>query len=144
MSTTTTASTSKRFLVALPIFDSSLHDEEPDEGVPRPTPHSWLFTVGARDLEAAIEVVYKLIADERRLAHLHGGICFDVDEEGNDSGSLSYNGFFIGKPTIVEILGEAVGVREIPEAVARAGACWDRGGSAVDIVRHRSAEAVKG
>jgi len=117
--TDTTVTPLKRYLVALPIFDETSHrDEEhsgnePDERLPWLTPHSWLFTIRAPDQETAIDGVYNLIADQKRLADLHGGLCFDTDESGNEVGSLSYNGYFGGEPNIVEVVGKAVGVREI-------------------------------
>src|SRR2546428_10063270 len=77
------------------------------------SPHSWLFTIRAPDQETAIDGVYNLIADQKKLADLHGALCFDVDEQGNEVGSLSDNGYFIGQPNTVEIVGEVVGVREI-------------------------------
>ena len=117
--TDTTVTPLKRFLVALPIFDRAGHDDEehsgnePDESLPWLSPHSWLFTIRAPDEETAIDGVYNLIADQKKLADLHGGLCFDVDEQGNEVGSLSDNGYFIGQPNIVEIVGEAVGVEKI-------------------------------
>ena len=121
--TDTTVTPLKRFLVALPIFDRAGHDDEehsgnePDERLPWLSPYSWLFTIRAPDQETAIDRVYDLIANQKKLADLHGGLCFDVDEQGNDVGSLSDNGYFVGEPNIVEIVGEAVGVREIDLSV---------------------------
>ena len=62
--------------------------------------------------------LYDLIADQKRLADLHGGLCFDTDESGNEVGSLSYNGYFVGEPNIVELVGGVVGVREIDLSVS--------------------------
>ena len=119
MKTDTTVTPLKRFLVALPIFDETSHRDrgtcsnEPDDSLPWLTPHAWLFTIRAPGIEGAIDAVYDLIVDQKRLADLHGGLCFDTDESGNEVRSLSYNGYFVGNPQIVEVLGELVGAQEV-------------------------------
>src|SRR5216683_3015076 len=120
--TNTTAAPLKRFLVALPIFDRSEHQDADDGVGPWVTPHSQVFTVRAANAETATEAMYNLVEHEATLLDLLG-LPVARDEEGNAEGTLAYCGYYVGTPVIVEIVGEAIGVPDIGEALVASRHC---------------------
>src|SRR5438105_5698411 len=115
--TDTTVTPLKRFLVVLPIFDRAGHDDEehsgnePDESLPWLSPHSWLFTIRAPDQETALDGVYNLIADQKRLADLHGASMWT--SKGTKWARFPTTAISLGSPTSLRSLGRPRAFRRL-------------------------------
>jgi len=88
--------TTKLFLISLPVLDRSENDDA--------APTARTYTIRAASIDDATETFDDLLADDW-LAEEFG---LDPDE-----GSLEDQGYILGTPSVVEVIGEAVGIEEI-------------------------------